>query len=193
MKAKRKLHVLEPSDVAGVTMSAQSIRLARFGRGLALTGIVAGFGVLAYFCSSQVRFASVVPLIIPPVPVTIDRWAWATGALLLVLSYVIFAWAMMQISGLLLAISQGDMLGPRVERALQRLSYAAGISVIGSIVGRTLFGLAVSFANPTGQQQLLVQFSSNDLLMGLAAIFLFLFARIIGEVRRVDQENRGFV
>jgi hypothetical protein len=73
------------------------------------------------------------------------------------------------------------------------MSYAAGVATFGAILGRTLFGLVVTFANPIGQRQLLVQFSSNDLLMGLAAIFLFLFARIVSEVRRVDQENRGFV
>jgi hypothetical protein len=103
--------MLEPSDAAGVTMSPKCVRLARFGRGLALTGGVAGFGVLAYFCSSQARFASVVPLILPAVPATIDGRAWAAGALLLISAYAIFAWTMVQISALFLAISQGDLIG----------------------------------------------------------------------------------
>jgi Protein of unknown function (DUF2975) len=182
-------HIVAP----GVSISPQCVRLAQYGRCIALGGIVMSFGVLMFFCSSQARFAMAVDYLLPQIHGTIDAQAWFWGALVLAANYGIFLWAMILIAALFRAISERDILGDRTDRVLRRLSYAVATAAIFAIAQRTLLGLIVTWANAPGERQVIVQFSSDDLLKGLAAIFLFLFARIIGEARRIDQENRGFV
>lgn len=168
-------------------------RLAVVGQACAGGGIALLGAATLWYCADLARFRLLVDALLPPMPMTIGFEAWLGGALTVGLVYGLFVWIMLEVANLFRLFGQGDLFGPRIERGLLRLSGALIAGVLGSVIGRVVLGLIVSWNNPPHQRQLPISVSSSDLIALLAAILFLLFARIVTEARRAIDENQSFV
>lgn len=168
-------------------------RLALAGRVCAWGGIAMLGGLVIWYCADLARFRSLADDLLPATPVTMGHWTWALGALTIGAMYGLFVWIMLEVANLFRLFGHGDLFGPRVERNLHRLSYAMIAGACGSVAGRTILGLVLSWNNAPHQRHLSISVSSSDLVALLAAVMFLLFARIVAEARRAVEENKGFV
>lgn len=168
-------------------------RLALAGEVLAWSGMALIGISLAWYCADQSRFTVLARRMLPDIPMTITLNAWANGTMIFTLIYGMLALTLIKAARLFALLRHGERFGPKVERTLERLARAVFATALTGIVGKTALGLVLSWANPAHQRQLVLSLSSTDVLALLAAILFLLFALIIAEGRRIDDENRGFI
>ncbi|MCR4268136.1 DUF2975 domain-containing protein [Nitratireductor sp. ZSWI3] len=76
---------------------------------------------------------------------------------------------------------------------MRRASIAFVLVAAGAIVGRTLIILALTMGNPPGQKTLAIGIGSNDLLMLLIALIMYMMGRVMVVAAAVRNDQRGFV
>jgi len=177
-----------------------STEISPRGKTVALTGEVLSWAAMAlvvvamaYALSSPVRIIGFLPPDLIDGAVRLDDRTWMWAGLVLLVTFAVVSWCLVELARLFSAIRQGDLFGERLERTLRRLGIAAMVSAVGAIIQRTLMAYILKPLTPTGQPRLTVSLSSDDIFFALIAIFLFLFALIVREARRADAENRGFI
>ncbi len=176
-----------------VALSPFGRRLALAGEGLGWAGIALILYALIHFGSSPVRILHLLPPELTEGVRALDSGAWIAAGLILLISFAVVVWCLIELIRLFAMIRKGDWFGERLERALQRLSIAALVSGFGAIIQRTVLGLIFKPLTPEGKHRLVLQIDSDDVIFALIGIFLALFALIIREARRADDENKGFV
>lgn len=168
-------------------------RLALAGEVLAGASALLMGAYVGFACVDADRFADLTQRMLPHAAVKMTSAQW-TGSVAVVAGlnglFVLVVW---RAAALFRLLRQGERFGPAIECALTRLARAALAGAIGSVLGKAVLGLILTWGNPAGHRMLAFAISSDDVVGLLAAILFVLFARIVAEGRRIDEENRGFV
>ncbi len=88
---------------------------------------------------------------------------------------------------------RGEILSPACARAICRSGIALSVLALWQTVVVPLQILVLTFDNPAGQKQLVLQISSEILWLLLAGSLLVVIGRVMAEAARVAEENAGFI
>lgn len=167
---------------------------------LAVTGIVScGVGAAMPACYllwsflDPARFNKIVHLYLPDLTFTLTPTAWRWAVAIFLFRYSLWAWQMWQGSVLFRLVLKGERFGPAMEQALKALALGGIVRAAFNILSKAALVAVITW--PTFPQLKMLPFAwpHQELVVLLVAILLFLFAGIIAEGRRIDEENRGFV
>lgn len=168
-------------------------RLAHAGIWLCGALLLLGAGALLWQLGDRQRFAEWSARLMPGMPTTITTTSWAAGAATVTLVYLIACWALAETIALFRAFAAGDRFGAMIERRLYRLGWAVMVLAIGTVIGRTILALSITWLNPPGQRQLLLQFHGADAAGLIIGVLLLLLAKLMLLAKLADEERRGFV
>ena len=105
----------------------------------------------------------------------------------------LFLAAMGYVVALFRRLRSARLFHPDVPRLLTRIGRLACASAVAGVVARTIVGLALTSGNPPGQRQLIVSVGSGDITSIITGLLLLVFAYVMQEALRIDEENRSFL
>ena len=148
---------------------------------------------LLWSCLDSARFSRIVHLFLPDLTFTLTPTIWRWALAVFVFRCALWAWQLWQASALFRLVLQGERFGPAMERALKALALGGIVRAVCNMASKAvLVGMITRPASP--QLQLLpLTWPQQELMALLAALLLYLWAGMIAEGRRIDEENRGFV
>lgn len=126
-------------------------------------------------------------------PITIDdraRWLGALGVLPRTALSLFAMWHLWRLFG---HYGAGRFFDRATKVHLLHFSWAMLLSALLAPVERTWTVLALTLANPPGQQRLSVSFGSGDFLAILFGAVMLAIAIVLAEAVRLAEENEGFV
>jgi hypothetical protein len=169
------------------------LRLALIGEALAIVGIAV---VVAYECYLWTDSAAMLKYLLRGVP---DLAAVPTGDLVVAAWFadlapvLLFLFAMGNVVLLFRRLRSAHVFHPDVPLLLTRIGRLACASAVAGVAARTIVALALTSGNPPGQRQLVVSISSGDITSVITGLLLLVFAYVMQEALRIDEENRGFL
>ncbi len=102
-------------------------------------------------------------------------------------------WAMWEIWQLFGCFARGEVLAPRPTRHLHRLGRALVALAVAMPISNTLTVLALTWHNPPGHRQLVLNISGHDYMALLFGLVLLALATVLKEATRVAQEHAEFI
>lgn len=105
----------------------------------------------------------------------------------------LFLFAMGNVALLFRRLRSTRLFHPDVPLLLTRIGRLACASAIAGPVARTVVGLALTSGNPPGQRQLVVSVGSGDVTSIITGLLLLVFAYVMQEALRIDEENRSIL
>jgi hypothetical protein len=181
------------TDTDTVSAGRRLRRLTRFAEALACFGMAAAtaFVLFAWSDVSRIRAMVARKIFCGEIPITVDGRAWILSGMIALGALGVFIWAMWEIRELFRTLGNGDFFAESVAPRLKRLGYLA----LGSILVRLALSIVFTIGNPPGpgQRMVSIAISGADYVAVLAAIIFILFANVMREARRLEDENRSFV
>lgn len=180
-----------PDDSTGAKLR----RLTRFAEVLTYVGMAGATAVVLYVWSdpSRVRALAEQKIVCGEMPMTADARAWILSGVGALGALGVFIWLMWEVRGLFRTLGNGDFFAESIPRRLTRLGYLALGSALTNILMATLILLAFTMGNPPGQQMVAIKLSGADYVFVLVAIIFIMFAKVVREGRRLDEENRSII
>jgi hypothetical protein len=105
----------------------------------------------------------------------------------------LFLFAMWSVVRLFRLLRSARVFHPDVPVLLTRIGHLAFASAVAGVVARTVVALALTSGNPPGQRQLVISISSGDITSVITGLLLLVFAHVMREALRIDEENRTFL
>lgn len=102
-------------------------------------------------------------------------------------------WGLWSLHRLFLLYAGGQVFSLAAFRALNDVAAAIFGDVIASIVMQAPMSLALTYALGHGQRHISIAFGSGDVASLYSAGVVLVIARVMGEARRMADENAGFV
>jgi hypothetical protein len=88
---------------------------------------------------------------------------------------------------------RGEILSPACARAIRRTGIALCLLALWQALVLPLQILVLTFDNPPGEKQLVLQLSSETLWLLLAGSLLVIIGWVMAEAARVAEDNAGFI
>jgi hypothetical protein len=168
-------------------------RLALIGVVLCLSLIIGGAAALVWHLADHGRFWELAARMTNGAPMQQRHAAWLAGAASLSVVYLSFCWALCEAIGFFRSFARGQRFGIHLPRRFYRLAWAVMTFAMVSVLGRTVFGLSVTWFNRPGQRQLVFDLSGGDMAALIAGVLLLLLAKLIVLAQQSESELRGFV
>ena len=168
-------------------------RLALIGEALAILGIAV---VVVYECYLWTDSTAMLKYLLRGVS---KLAAVPTGDLVVaawfadLVPVALFLFAMGNVVLLFRRLRSARVFHPDVPLLLTRIGRLACASAVAGIVARTIVALALTSGNPPGQRQLVISISSGDITSVITGLLLLVFAYVMQEALRIDEENRSFL
>ena len=115
-----------------------------------------------------------------------DHAAWGAD-----LAALLFAIALVQLIRLLGRLGMGEMFAPSVTGAVRSFAFWLMLSAIVAIVAPPLIGLIGGLGGSAHRIE--IRLDLRDVMFVIAALVLFLLARMLDEAARLDRELKEFV
>jgi hypothetical protein len=168
-------------------------RLAIAGEALAIAGIAIVVGYEIYLWTDPAAMLNYLKRGVPELA-GVPTGDLVLGAWLADLAPVaLFVVAMATVVQLFRRLRSAQLFHPDVPVLLTRIGRLACASAVAGVVARTVVGLALTSGNPPGQRQLVISVSSGDITSVITGLLLLVFAHVMQEALRIDEENRGFL
>lgn len=107
------------------------------------------------------------------------------------LAALLFAIALVQLIRLLGRLGKGEMFAPSVTGAVRSFAFWLMLSAIVAIVAAPLIGIIGGLGGPGHRVE--IRLDIRDVMFVIAALVLFLLARMLDEAARLDRELQEFV
>ncbi len=88
---------------------------------------------------------------------------------------------------------RGEILSPACARAIRRTGVALSLLAVWQTVALPLQILVLTFDNPPGEKQLVLQLGSEALWLLMAGSLLVIIGWVMAEAARVAEDNAGFI
>jgi len=186
-------HFDRTTDVSIEDRRRKLRRISRVAEWVSLGGIAAAVAYCGYLCSHPAALIAYLTKDIPHVAITPTDDSIIVAGMFSLIPVAIFIVWMWEARRLFRLLGKSQSLDPASPGLLVRLGGLAFAAAISSIVARTLVVLAMTLANPPGQQHLLIGVSSSDVASLIAALLFFAFALMAQEFLRIEDENRSIV
>ena len=115
-----------------------------------------------------------------------DHAAWGAD-----LAALLFAIALVQLIRLLGRLGMGEMFAPSVTGAVRSFAFWLMLSAIVAIVAAPVIGMAGALGGSAHRIE--IRLDLRDVMFVIAALVLFLLARMLDEAARLDRELKEFV
>ena len=102
-------------------------------------------------------------------------------------------WVMWSLSRLFANYADGKVFSSEPLRYLNNVANALFLGVLADFVMQAPISYLLSLANPPGHHEVSLSFGSNDAAWLFIAGTVLVIARVMGEARRVADENAAFV
>jgi hypothetical protein len=102
-------------------------------------------------------------------------------------------WSMWSLHRLFANYAQGRVFSPEPLRYLNNVATALFLEVLAEFVMQAPISYLLSLHNPPGHREISLSFGSSDAVWLFVAGTVLVIARVMGEARRVADENAAFV
>jgi hypothetical protein len=102
-------------------------------------------------------------------------------------------WAMWSLRQLFANYAKGQVFSPEPLRHLNNVANALFLGVLADFVMQAPISYLLSLGSPPGHREVSLSFGSNDAAWLFIAGTVLVIARVMGEARRVADENAAFV
>lgn len=169
--------------------------ISRSIRALALAGAVGVLTFVAAFWSSPawVQRVALSQWKLPAESLQTDALSRVLAALGSAPGFALALWVLWQVWALFGWYGRGEIFHPRAIHHLRRFGQA--VTALGPVMvlSDTLTVLGLTWFNPPGKRQLMVQIGSEHYLHLMVGLVLLAIAQVMLEAQRMAQENAEFV
>jgi hypothetical protein len=167
--------------------------LARFGQWVAGISAVMILGYGCYLLATPAEAMFLLSQAVPQIQVTPSQSVLTVLAIVAAIPALLFLLCLHQVCRFFGFVRRGQVFDEGSLSSLRLLGRLAIACALAGILCRTAVGLLATSNNPPGQKMLVIGISSNELLAGVTAVLIFVFANIVREAAAAIQENKSFV